>query len=435
MRQQLLVRLTPFVALLSSAAVFASSINDQFFIPSSGYDFVYSEDALMNTREGFTLGVTYDYLKNPLVTENSNQTANTGTVISSLSTLDLSGSYRITDSWLVGVSLPLNLVAPEGLSSQFALGDSRLFAKHRLSISDDAKTATALVFDLRVPTGNATYYLSDTSLAVGFRYVLEHDFGFMQLVGNAGYLWASYSNVSAEGLSYRNRIPLSLSSRFPIGGNWAINLEGSGDIPMPLNSNQNPGEGYLGLQYQTPKGASFFGGGAIGKLTSVGADDFRIILGLRASFESVSIVPEEAPPPKLPAVALAPEPPKKPRVVFTPTEITISEQVNFETGKATLTAAGKDLLNEVAEVIRSNLAHLKKVRIEGHTDRHGGAEYNLRLSQARATSVKNYIISRGIDSSKLESQGYGKTKPKAASNLTAKEQDAINRRVEFVVIN
>jgi outer membrane protein OmpA-like peptidoglycan-associated protein len=419
-----------------STAAFASSINTQFFVPSSGYDYVYSEDALMDSRRGLGLGVTYDYLKNPLVRENAAQTANTSTVISGLHTLDLMATYRLDADWKLGFGLPLNMVSPAGAASQFALGDSRLFAKYQLTFSDDKKTATAIQFETRLPTGNSTYYLSDTSLGVGFRYVLEHDFGFMQLVANAGFMWASNSTVAIENLSYRTRIPLSLSSRIPLGGRWAANIEGNGAIPIPVNSYQNPGEGYAGLQYKIEDDATLFAGGAIGKFGSVGSDDYRIIVGFRAAFNEPKKAPTPAPAPTPVAViAPAPKPAPKPRVVFTKKEITISEQVNFATGKDIITQSGKDLLDEVAKVIRENMANFKKIRIEGHTDRHGGDAYNMRLSKARALSVRTYLESRGVDSKRLESEGYGKRRPKAPSGLSPTEQDAVNRRVEFKVIN
>jgi outer membrane protein OmpA-like peptidoglycan-associated protein len=73
-----------------------------------------------------------------------------------------------------------------------------------------------------------------------------------------------------------------------------------------------------------------------------------------------------------------------------------------------------------------------RVRIEGHTDNVGKPETNLALSQARADSVKNYLIGKGIIAERIEAVGYGDTKPKA-DNKKPKGR-AINRRIEFTIL-
>ena len=65
--------------------------------------------------------------------------------------------------------------------------------------------------------------------------------------------------------------------------------------------------------------------------------------------------------------------------------------------------------------------------LEGHTDSVGGAAANLRLSQRRADAVRQYLLSKGIDGSRLKAAGYGETRPEA-DNETA-EGRAKNRRV------
>ena len=67
-----------------------------------------------------------------------------------------------------------------------------------------------------------------------------------------------------------------------------------------------------------------------------------------------------------------------------------------------------------------------------HTDSKGSDSYNLRLSRARANSVRSYLITQGVEGSRLTAQGFGETQP-VASN-TSEEGRAENRRVEFKVI-
>jgi outer membrane protein OmpA-like peptidoglycan-associated protein len=71
------------------------------------------------------------------------------------------------------------------------------------------------------------------------------------------------------------------------------------------------------------------------------------------------------------------------------------------------------------------------VEIEGHTDSRGADAYNMSLSERRAASVKKYFESKGIESSRLSSKGYGETQP-IASNTT-NEGQLDNRRIVFRV--
>ncbi len=85
----------------------------------------------------------------------------------------------------------------------------------------------------------------------------------------------------------------------------------------------------------------------------------------------------------------------------------------------------------MASVLR-NYKNIKKVRVEGHTDNKGSKKSNLALSTARAASVRAYLVGKGIDSSRLASEGFGPDKP-IASNATNKGRE-INRRVEFIIV-
>lgn len=75
-----------------------------------------------------------------------------------------------------------------------------------------------------------------------------------------------------------------------------------------------------------------------------------------------------------------------------------------------------------------------EIKIESHTDHSGTPEYNMGLSERRAASTKEYIISKGIDKARLTSQGFGKSKPLVnCGGDCTKEQNAKNRRSEFII--
>jgi len=106
------------------------------------------------------------------------------------------------------------------------------------------------------------------------------------------------------------------------------------------------------------------------------------------------------------------------------------ENVFFEHNQYKLKPESFSELNRLIKFLKKNPE--MKIEIAGHTDNIGTPEYNKKLSQQRANSVKEYLLKNGIESQKLVSEGYGQTKP-IQTNETV-EGRAKNRRVEFKVI-
>jgi outer membrane protein OmpA-like peptidoglycan-associated protein len=116
-------------------------------------------------------------------------------------------------------------------------------------------------------------------------------------------------------------------------------------------------------------------------------------------------------------------------IVVTEKKIEIKQTIYFDFNKSTIKPVSFALLNEVAQALADN----PKIKIEigGHTDSVGDDNFNLKLSQSRADSVRLYLVKRGIDYARLATKGYGETQP-IADNRTA-EGRAQNRRVEFLI--
>lgn len=140
------------------------------------------------------------------------------------------------------------------------------------------------------------------------------------------------------------------------------------------------------------------------------------------------------------------------------TKPVVIDNIFYDFDKATLRSESKTALDEMAQVLRDN----PNVTIEmaSHTDRKGTEEYNIDLSSRRARSVIDYLISVGISPDRLQSQGYGKSRPKTITKKLAREYpqfkegdvlteefilalpeadqeaaDQINRRTEFQVLS
>lgn len=104
--------------------------------------------------------------------------------------------------------------------------------------------------------------------------------------------------------------------------------------------------------------------------------------------------------------------------------------IEFESGSAILTAAGQQILDEMAVAL--NKVGGKKVKIIGHTDSSGDATKNTVLSQQRAAAVQSYLVSKSIAADRLSTEGKGSSQP-VADNATA-EGRRKNRRIEFEVL-
>jgi OmpA-OmpF porin, OOP family len=111
--------------------------------------------------------------------------------------------------------------------------------------------------------------------------------------------------------------------------------------------------------------------------------------------------------------------------------VRVLQQVHFQTASATILPDSFPMLAEIAQLLKATPA-IKKMRIEGHTDNHGAADYNLDLSKRRAASVLAWLVGHGIELGRLESEGYGLTKPIDTNDTDAGRQ--ANRRVEFKIV-
>jgi outer membrane protein OmpA-like peptidoglycan-associated protein len=105
----------------------------------------------------------------------------------------------------------------------------------------------------------------------------------------------------------------------------------------------------------------------------------------------------------------------------------VLEGVNFETAKADLSPEAREVLDRVA----TSLAAYPEIRVEvaGHTDSKGSRTYNVRLSQKRAESVRDYLVGKGIAADRMVAKGYGPDKPIATNDT--EEGRAQNRRTEL----
>jgi OOP family OmpA-OmpF porin len=123
--------------------------------------------------------------------------------------------------------------------------------------------------------------------------------------------------------------------------------------------------------------------------------------------------------------------PFKVNIQFQPAKTFVLENCNFETGKANLEPEAYTVLDElVAYLVRKED---EKIEVGGHTDNVGKPAANMTLSQDRANTVRAYLLTKGIDPSRVTAKGYGMTVPIADNNT--EDGRAQNRRTEVTIIN
>ncbi len=112
-------------------------------------------------------------------------------------------------------------------------------------------------------------------------------------------------------------------------------------------------------------------------------------------------------------------------------QVELGDRVYFEFDSDVIHPRSFDLLDQVASALQA-AQHIGLVRVEGHTDSQGPDLYNEELSRRRAASVRRYLTESGLDDTRVESVGYGETRP-----ITGNETEqgrATNRRVEIVIV-
>lgn len=118
-------------------------------------------------------------------------------------------------------------------------------------------------------------------------------------------------------------------------------------------------------------------------------------------------------------------------VIVTPTEI-ILKPVYFEYNKSNITQEGAFELDKLVQVMKNNDQIV--IMVKAHTDSRGSDQYNLDLSDRRAKSTVQYVISKGISASRISGKGYGESEPKVQCEPCTEEEYSQNRRSEFLIV-
>ena len=107
----------------------------------------------------------------------------------------------------------------------------------------------------------------------------------------------------------------------------------------------------------------------------------------------------------------------------------VFDNLNFEFGKADIKKESLPYLDKLADTL--NKSKDWTLEIQGHTDDKGSDDFNMKLSQNRADSVRNYLITKGVLADTITAKGFGESTPLVANDSDANREK--NRRVEFKI--
>jgi outer membrane protein OmpA-like peptidoglycan-associated protein len=124
-----------------------------------------------------------------------------------------------------------------------------------------------------------------------------------------------------------------------------------------------------------------------------------------------------------------PKPKKKVEDITDEVLADVFDNLNFEFGKSDIKKDSYPYLDKLADTL--NKAKNWTLEIQGHTDDKGGDDFNMKLSQGRADSVKNYLITKGVLLDSITAKGFGESKPLVPNDSDANREK--NRRVEFKI--
>ena len=476
---------TVIVVCALAARAHGQGLDGERFVPATGVDGGFMlEHPDVPFHLGWGLGLFANYADAPVVYQ-----AADGTVISrpvdTAFTADLIGSLGLWSRVELGFDLPVHFIyrgdafdaGGTALQADAGVGDLRFVPKVALVRTGSLQRHVLLSFavPVSVPTGNDLAFRGDGGVTV------QPELLFAAHVGRVAFLLDG-------GYRYRSHHPAAIAwgDEITLGGGVTVGLTDALDLRVEVTAEKEvneaipgadfPVEALGGLSYAASDAVELFAGASRGITDGIGEPNVRIIGGVRYRHHAEphegfgdrdgdgvrdkdDRCPDEAedidgfedqdgcPDPdndhdgipdeddECPELAGDREHHGCPAHTYVKIEngtIYIFGKVQFRSGSAEIDPNSAPLLDQIAQGLNAN-PQVKHIEIQGHTDNVGDRAMNQRLSEDRARSVKDALEKRGVDGGRLETRGYGETRP-IAPNKSAGGRHK-NRRVEFVIVD
>jgi outer membrane protein OmpA-like peptidoglycan-associated protein len=475
------IALAAIIALSGPAR--ADGLDGERFVPSIGAEGTFVvEHPAVPSHLGWSLGLFLNFANDQIVVrDDQGNVANRP--LDHAFTADVTGSIGLFGWSELGIGLPVHFLydgAPYAaggsqLDARPGVGDLRVVPKLALLRRGDVKqhVLLGLAVPVSFPTGNDEAARGAGGFAVHPELLFAFHTGAFGVGADVGYRWRSHH---AAALPWGDEV--TLAPWLSYGLTDALTVRGEVFAEKVVSANVTganfPLEVLAGLDYAIGN-VDLYVGASRGITDGIGDPQFRIIGGVRYrhdaprhegfedsdkdgipdkdddcrneaededGFEDHDGCPEpdndedgipdgQDECPELKGDRAHDGCPAKTFVKIEGGHVYIFGKVQFASGSDRIDSRSEPLLDQIGQALVANPG-VGKIRIEGHTDNVGDPKFNQRLSQERAEAVKAALIKRGVDGDRLQTRGYGETRP-IAPNKTAPGR-ANNRRVEFIIV-
>jgi outer membrane protein OmpA-like peptidoglycan-associated protein len=303
----------------------------------------------------------------------------------------------------------------------------------------------AFALDASGPVGTKNSVVRPEGFVARPRLELGRRFGGLQWGLEAGFLWRQ-KPVDMGPVELQHELTGGMV--FATTGRTRVEL----DLRAGMNFDELGayGESLLGVRFRVAAFDAFLMGGP-GFGDAPGTPRYRALFGLawpsgdtsepraKEPYPATRPVP---PPPRstttpsrpadrspVPAPVPLPPPPKSGKAKLEAGRIALNEKIQFEPRSAKIDERSFSLLDEVVTIL--DASRTVEIVIEGHTDSQGAPGKNRELSYNRAEAVKRYLVRRGIAATRIDTRGYGESRPIASNDYESGREQ--NRRVEIRV--
>lgn len=383
---------------LLTLAPTAHALNLQGYQFSDSYRYSLLDDSLKEKFEGkYVATASLAHVKSPFYFSDTYLHDRDKDIIESNNILSLGFSYYLNKN--VSLGLDLNAIHNEVMGdTHTSLADSVI--KSRINLKRTENFSLSLNPQLFIPTGDADNFTTQESVGGALSLVAETSLKRFHFLASAGAA-SSKKNAYAE-VDHRQLILAQLGVSYDVNDKLNVNAEAYRKFPTVNDTLQDEGKYFLTGKHKThERFSTYFGIGASG-LQEVRRDTYSAFVGLKFH--------EKAP-------ALAAAAPLKQEQQTEPA----MEEIYFDHGRS-------DLTDEAKERLKDRIQWFKKstsvVLVEGYASLPGSIPYNKALSVERARVVREFLMSQGVSSEKLEAIGYGE-------EFSQHPTEALNRKVYF----
>ncbi len=374
-------------------------------------------------RHIWLFSASYDFSRHGILADPPLTTLPVKPLIKEVHSLRLGASKVFSSKFMLGLKVPFHRVMlaerNTGLDKfNFHLGDIELMGKYQFYKKN--KINITLNPFIVLPTGSNEYLTSDKSTSIGLDGLFSYQKKNSKLYASAGYAFNhgaklnfNYNSGHVDIIDHKSQLRFGIGYAHDFLDKLGVNAEIYGRYSTTFTKYRNPIQTQLSLRYELKKGLLGLYGGYHFEGFKFKENEKGFFLGLKTLYGKTSkFISDE-------------------RKAEVKDFLELSLNVQFDSDSDVIQSISYERLNEFSDKLIKYAADFKSVTIEGHTDSLHDESYNMNLSNKRAIAIKNYLVSRGVHASKLQTLGFGESRLKTLGNT--EEDHAQNRRVEMKV--